>query len=105
MIKIISIILLIIVLAGCANTSISGSFVKEEAEKRDALKEKLCYDSDDGDNIDITGTVSIKAGDSLFDYSDYCINKISLMEYFCEDDTYKSNTYKCRNSCVNGACR
>lgn len=105
MIKIVSMIILIIFLAGCANTNISGSFVNE-GEKTDMIKEELCYDSDDGDNIDIAGTVSIKLENgNILDYTDYCIDKSSLMEYFCEDYTYKSKTYKCRNACVNGACR
>jgi len=61
-----------------------------------------CTDTDGGKNYYEKGTVTDRYGEK---YTDYCIDKKNLMEYYCnEDGTSGSESYECPYKCEDGAC-
>jgi hypothetical protein len=62
--------------------------------------EEVCTDSDGGLNYGTAGTVS-KGGAQ---YSDYCSGATMLVEYYCDNNTVRSQTYNCQGPCDNGRC-
>ncbi len=66
-----------------------------------------CSDTDGGYVIHIQGTVSGYNNELPYNYTDYCVDNVTLNEYFCSGTQCSSNQYNCAwNStvCVNGAC-
>lgn len=70
-----------------------------------------CTDSDGGLNYLVKGTVS-EIGDPLSPHTDYCVevdgisyDKPYLIEYTCENNHWKMNTYDCPNGCQDGICQ
>jgi hypothetical protein len=70
--------------------------------KQPDIIEPLCNDSDSGREYYEAGTLSI--GHSNF--SDTCQGTSHLVEYYCEDDSKKSEVYACPpgDRCSDGAC-
>lgn len=61
---------------------------------------EVCTDSDGGLNYTMTGTVE-KGGSQ---YQDYCAGAGLLLEYYCDGNTVRSQTYDCHGPCGDGRC-
>jgi len=71
---------------------------------RICCKIKPCFDSDYGINETLRGTVSGVADNIEFSYEDKCESNVTLMEYYCENDSAVSTKISCPKSCRNGRC-
>ncbi len=92
-----------LILAGCAQTgtdSVTGTAVKSPELVESA--EDICFDSDDGINKDIAGKVTGMLNGQEFEFSDTCIRGHHVIEYYCEENTYKNQNFACQ--CTDGAC-
>jgi len=65
-----------------------------------------CSDTDGGKDIFIQGTVSGYQNDNPYEYTDYCVGNMTIMEYYCSGTTPLNTDYPCVNatSCFSGAC-
>jgi len=60
-----------------------------------------CTDSDGGKNYSMKGTTSLGS----VNYSDSCTGgDLSVLEYFCESNQIKSESYTCSDVCSHGVC-
>jgi hypothetical protein len=59
-----------------------------------------CTDSDNGKNYDIKGTAKGENGEFI----DYCIDNLSVKEYYCNNEEVEGITYKCPGMCDKGKC-
>ena len=67
-------------------------------------EEKTCKDSDNGLNYYIKGDCSLSSGQSGGGVSDYCIDKNTLKECYCEDNNLQPMEYDCQQGCQDGVC-
>ncbi len=66
-----------------------------------------CEDTDGGFIPETKGVVSGYLDEQFYNYTDYCINNISLMEYYCAGDYCDNTTFDCIfnfTGCYQGAC-
>ena len=63
----------------------------------------LCTDSDNGENINVYGSVSGNLDGSAYIHNDYCIDDGNVMEYYCVGDNYNSQVKQCGNDGFIGA--
>lgn len=70
-----------------------------------AYNENRCYDSDGGKNYDEKGTIYGKmlVRNSKTQFTDYCDGD-TLIEYYCEGKSVKSEEYACESGCGSEAC-
>lgn len=94
----------LVAISGCIKSNISGNVVREGIKiTTPAVK---CYDSDGGDVVDVRGAITIKVGDEDWtNYTDRCVEENSVLEYFCENNSYVTKNYYCDNACIDGMCR
>ncbi len=85
-----------LVLTGCANTSnnITGAAVGAPCE---------CSDSD-GLNPNTAGITIINSDGKTITRHDQCIANF-VTEYYCEDCQLLSKNFRCENGCNEGACQ
>ncbi|MFH1520224.1 MAG: hypothetical protein ABID61_01120 [Candidatus Micrarchaeota archaeon] len=69
--------------------------------------DRICSDSDNGINITKQGIVSVNSLSFSGEFIDKCIDIYLVKEYWCEDDSMKTEDIKCDDGtkCVNGMCR
>jgi len=66
-----------------------------------------CTDTDGGRYIDTQGTVSGYQGGNLYNYTDYCADGVTLIEYYCSNNSPYSEEYFCgyyNMLCSDGIC-
>lgn len=67
-----------------------------------------CLEQDAGKNYYVKGGVSISSsGNKIGGNTDYCVNSVTLNEYYCDNSTslgYGLERYTCPNGCNGGAC-
>jgi hypothetical protein len=74
-----------------------------------ASKEGNCVDSDGGFVAEIQGTASGSTGGNPYNHTDYCLDSVTLKEYYCtwvgNVDSYNMDcSLNATGTCVNGAC-
>jgi hypothetical protein len=65
-----------------------------------------CFDTDDGQNLAVRGTVSGFQSGHTYSLSDKCVSSSSLTEYYCQKDASQSISSLCPAGtvCSSGAC-
>ncbi len=64
-----------------------------------------CTDTDSGNDYENQGTVTVTVADKEFIHTDSCDGN-NLLEYSCSEGfVVKNTTFRCENSCSNGACQ
>ena len=76
--------------------SISGYVINEA--------ERSCTETDELLDLFTQGTTSGNLGTLTYDKTDRCLDSQKLMEYYCEDNSYRRLGYKCPNGCSSGTC-
>lgn len=85
----------------CTDSKKCGTTINKPAESQ-ICGGTVCYDTDNGKNYSVKGTVYI-GGISQTDYC-YAYNPLWLGEYYC-DGSSKLEWKYCAKGCFNGACR
>jgi len=76
-----------------------------EPEKKIEAKSSSCDDSEDGGNRpDFYGKTIVKYGGEVKTLFEKCEDDY-VIEYYCDDNEYKSYKKFCENGCEDGACR
>lgn len=66
-----------------------------------------CSDTDYGSTPELLGSVSGYSGGSPYNYTDYCVDNETVMEYYCSGAQWSSDQISCVYNftyCANGAC-
>jgi hypothetical protein len=87
--------------AGCSNGACIATTNSENSTVSDSIvKTSVCTDSDGGKDYYNSGIVDSIQGSN----SDNCITKNTLLEYFCDGESFSAITYDCLYGCESGAC-
>jgi len=104
--KILFLALLVVFIAGCTVTKTGTT--KNMGIEGNSIKGKVvlsCTDNEEGINFGKKGTVTLTFEDgSTEDYTDYCIGKFSLLEYYCRGNELVEEGHRCQYSCYQGVC-
>lgn len=71
--------------------------------------ENLCRDTDGGKQFALQGSVAYGPKGAIEIFTDYCLNRQTVREYYCGDEkksiVVKSEDFRCEEGCQEGACR
>jgi hypothetical protein len=87
------------------STGITGQVIVSANQVSKPLEpQNSCSDSDGGIVLEDYGIVQGAHNSVLFEYSDYCKDEHSLMEYYCYGNTKAEYESSCEYGCQHGAC-
>jgi len=90
------------------SSCIDGACVGKPSQSEPVAPPQIapCLDSDNGQDFNIAGTVSMNSAGTVTNYTDKCNGNYDMVEYFCQNDTMASINHHCDNGerCQDGAC-
>jgi len=93
----ISLVFLLLSVSYTLSLDLISGYVINEAERS-------CTETDELLDLFTQGTTIGNLGTLTYEKIDRCLDSQKLMEYYCEDNSYRRLGYKCPNGCYDGTC-